>query len=194
MGFNFEGKKGVELLESSDFQLKVKINDEDYIIIAQTGAGAKRTMRLVQKAMMPQLTRAQAMIERAYKRLSAEEQARVKKLQELMRGEVAEGENPPTPAELAAAEKEINTLIEKGMDSADYEASMVSVYEALNPDQEAELDTVLMKNVQSVKDGALDDPAKFNKHFTRKTLKNLDVLRDIVIEFNDFLDQSGSRE
>jgi len=182
MAFNFEGKKGVELISASDFELKVSINGEDYIILAQTGAGAKRTMRLVQKAMMPQLTRAQAMIERAYKRLSAEDQARVKELQGLMRDGDLSGE------------AEINTLIEKGMDSADYEASMVSVYEALNPDQEAELDTVLMKNVQSVRDGALDNPEKFNKHFTRKTLKNLDVLRDIVIEFNDFLDQSGSRE
>lgn len=180
--------ENIEVLEESDLELTIQIDDDKYKILAQKGTRGKRTQRLVKKLLMPQVAKGQALNEKALRRMSAEDKAELKRLQKIM------SDDAKTEDDKKAAEESANELFERYMDPDEYASLVDGIYDALDPDQEAALDMALMTDVQSIADGDLSKQANFDKHFVKHRLENVDILRDVVIEFNGFLDPKGSRK
>lgn len=181
--YDFE-KKGVKVTEDGDLMLKIEINSSAYMVPAQSGTRAKRTQRMVKRLLGPGMARAQGLYDKAYKSMSPQDKADIKIFQQLLKDKAPGHED---------AADQINKIVEKSIETEDFEKMMVSAYDTISPDDEEALDFALFDNVESIEHGRLGDAANYNKHFIRQRLKHVDILRDVVIEYNDFLDLKESQ-
>jgi hypothetical protein len=183
--YDFVKKHGVVLLEDGELSIKVDVNGSHYLILAQSGRRAKRTERMVQRLLGPQITRAQALNDKAFKAMSSATRDKLATLQKQIQAK-ADGHEQ--------ALQELNELVSSHLSTEDVEAMMLDVYDAISPDDEEALDFALFEGIESIQHGRLHDPAVYDKHFDRTRRKNIDILRDIVIEYNDFLGLNESRQ
>lgn len=184
--YRFTKRKGVALVEETDATLKIQIDDEQYLIVAQAGSRGKRTQRMVQRLLMPEITRKQSVFNRAFEAMPDDVRDKVTALQKKFR------QPGNTEEQLKQIDAEINGLFEPYLDARQIMDAELSIYEHLDPDQEEQLDHALLLGVQSIRHGSLEQEKHREAAFRRGTLHHLDILRDVVIEFNDFLGRSDS--
>jgi len=89
-------------------------------------------------------------------------------------------------SEQEALEKEMNEIASKYEDQGANIKAMAEIQEAINPDVEADLDKELFAFTKSNK-GHLSNPSIFDAVFSGKNWVKIDVIRDLIIEHNDFL-------
>jgi hypothetical protein len=182
--YDFVKKHGVTVLEDGELSIKLDINGSHYLIFAQSGRRAKRTERMVKRLLGPQMTKAQALNDKAFKAMDRSARDELARLQKIIAGK-QEGH------EQALAD--LDALISAHLTTDDVESMLLGLYDSISPDDEEALDFALFEGIESVQHGKLHDPSVYDKHFDRTRRKNIDILRDVVIEYNDFLGLNESR-
>jgi len=90
------------------------------------------------------------------------------------------------PSEQAELEKEMNEIASKYEDQGANIKAMAEIQEAINPDIEGDLDKELFAFTRSNK-GHLSNEAIFDAVFSGKNWVKIEIIRDLIIEHNDFL-------
>ena len=144
------------------------------------GTAAIRAARLVKRLNASKLKIIGQAKAEAAKLMTKEEKERMTELaQKLATKELLDSEQK-------AIEKEMELISLKYEDQGANIKAMAEIQEAIDPDQEAELDALLFANTTSNK-GKLSDPVVFDRVFSGKNWVKIEPIRNLIIEHNDFL-------
>lgn len=172
--------------EVKDGVLSFDINGHKFRIMPHPGSKALRARRLVRKVFAPQIAAQAKLMGAAERKMPAEQKELLNDLRE--KAAALEGSGGP---ELKAIEDQLQKLMQAHVDGQAQADAFTEMLQSIDLDDEAILDALLFMNAK-VDGQPLSNPAVFDTTFTGKNAEMVEIIRSLIIEFNGFLDLTGS--
>jgi hypothetical protein len=168
--------------------LVVEIESGDKFSISKhQGKDAIRSARMIQRINSGALKIMGELRAETDRKMSADDR---EKMQALVEKYIADD---LLDKEKKALEKEMDEISEKYEDQAAKMKAMAEIQGNIDPDIEDELDALLFKYTFAAGFGALSDASKFNDCFSGERWELIPIIRNLIVEHNNFLGQGPKK-